>query len=160
MSKEENTYYKDRPSFGRKGPSKLRQQFNRGMTYFLVIVACILVYFAMLRVTAISDTVLKILSILKPVLYGCGIAYLLNPIVRTVDAYLVPVLEKNMKKKEKAKTVSRCGSDPGIGRTDHRCDNAYQYADPGTDRKYPESYLYASGSDQPTGEAGESYTTG
>ena len=36
MSKEENTYYKDRPSFGRKGPSKLRQQFNRGMTYFLV----------------------------------------------------------------------------------------------------------------------------
>ena len=39
MSKEENTYYKDRPSFGRKGPSKLRQQFNRGMTYFLVIVA-------------------------------------------------------------------------------------------------------------------------
>lgn len=46
MSKEENTYYKDRPSFGRKGPSKLRQQFNRGMTYFLVIVACILVYFA------------------------------------------------------------------------------------------------------------------
>ena len=108
MSKEENTYYKDRPSFGRKGPSKLRQQFNRGMTYFLVIVACILVYFAMLRVTAISDTVLKILSILKPVLYGCGIAYLLNPIVRTVDAYLVPVLEKNMKKKEKAKTVSRC----------------------------------------------------
>ena len=108
MSKEENTYYKDRPSFGRKGPSKLRQQFNRGMTYFLVIVACILVYFAMLRVTAISDTVLKILSILKPVLYGCGIAYLLNPIVRTVDAYLVPVLEKHMKKKEKAKMVSRC----------------------------------------------------
>ena len=107
MSKEENTYYKERPSFGRKGPSKLRQQFNRGMTYFLVIVACILVYFAMLRVTAISDTVLKILSILKPVLYGCGIAYLLNPIVRTVDAYLVPVLEKHMKK-EKAKTVSRC----------------------------------------------------
>ena len=150
MSKEENTYYKDRPSFGRKGPSKLRQQFNRGMTYFLVIVACILVYFAMLRVTAISDTVLKILSILKPVLYGCGIAYLLNPIVRTVDAYLVPVLEKHM----------MCRSDSGIGRTDHHCNNAYQYADPGTDHKYPESDLYASGSDQPAGEADESYTTG
>ena len=57
-------------------------------------------------------------------------------------------------------SIKMCGSDPGIGRTDHRCDNAYQYADPGTDHKYPESYLYASGSDQPTGEAGESYTTG
>ncbi len=45
--------------------------------------------------------------ILKPVLYGCGIAYLLNPIVKSVDAYLVPVLEKHMKKKEKAKKVSR-----------------------------------------------------
>lgn len=161
MSKEENTYYKDRPSFGRKGPSKLRQQFNRGMTYFLVIVACILVYFAMLRVTAISDTVLKILSILKPVLYGGGIAYLLNPIVRTVDAYLVPVLEKTYEEERKSEDgIKMCRSDPGIGRTDHRCDNAYQYADPGTDRKYPESYLYASGSDQPAGEAGESYTTG
>ena len=106
MNKEENTYYKNSPKFGRKGPSKLRQQFNRGMTYFLVIVACILVYFAMLRVEAISNTLSKILSILKPVLYGCGIAYLLNPIVKSVDAYLVPVLEKHMKK-EKAKKVSR-----------------------------------------------------
>ena len=65
MNKEENTYYKNSPKFGRKGPSKLRQQFNRGMTY------------------------------------------LLNPIVKSVDAYLVPVLEKHMKKKEKAKKVSR-----------------------------------------------------
>lgn len=61
MNKEENTYYKNSPKFGRKGPSKLRQQFNRGMTYFLVIVACILVYFAMLRVEAISNTLSKIL---------------------------------------------------------------------------------------------------
>lgn len=108
MNKEENTYYKDRPKFGRKGPSKLRQQFNRGMTYFLVIVACILVYFAMLRVEAISNVVSKILEILKPILYGCGIAYLLNPIVKKVDEWLVPVLEKHMKNKEKAKTISRC----------------------------------------------------
>lgn len=107
MNKEENTYYKNSPKFGRKGPSKLRQQFNRGMTYFLVIVACILVYFAMLRVEAISNTLSKILEILKPVLYGCGIAYLLNPIVKTVDAYLVPVLEKYMKDKTRAKKVSR-----------------------------------------------------
>lgn len=107
MNKEENTYYKDRPKFGRKGPSKLRQQFNRGMTYFLVIVACILVYFAMLRVEAISNVVSKILEILKPILYGCGIAYLLNPIVKKVDECLVPILEKRMKNKDKAKTISR-----------------------------------------------------
>lgn len=89
------------------GPSKLKLQFKRGMTYFLVIVACILVYFAMLRIEAISNTFSKILDILKPVLYGCLIAYFLNPIVRKVDQYLVPALEKNMKNKEKAKNLSR-----------------------------------------------------
>lgn len=107
MKKEENTYYKETPKFGRNGPSKLKLQFKRGMTYFLVIVACILVYFAMLRIEAISNTFSKILDILKPVLYGCLIAYFLNPIVRKVDQYLVPVLEKNMKNKEKAKNLSR-----------------------------------------------------
>ena len=66
--------------------------------------------------------------------------------------------------------IKMCRSDSGIGRTDHHCNNAYQYdiahqrinqyADPGTDHKYPESDLYASGSDQPAGEADESYTTG
>ena len=44
--------------------------------------------------------------------------------------------------------IKMCRSDSGIGRTDHHCNNAYQYADPGTDHKYPESDLYASGSDQ------------
>lgn len=107
MKKEENTYYKETPKFGRNGPSKLKLQFKRGMTYFLVIVACILVYFAMLRIEAISNTFSKILDILKPVLYGCLIAYFLNPIVRKVDQYLVPALEKNMKNKEKAKNLSR-----------------------------------------------------
>lgn len=107
MNKEDNTYYKETPKFGRNGPSKLRIQFKRGMTYFLVIVACILVYFAMLRIEAISNTFSKILDILKPVLYGCLIAYFLNPIVRKVDQYLMPVLKKNMKNKEKAKNLSR-----------------------------------------------------
>lgn len=137
MNKEENTYYKNSPKFGRKGPSKLRQQFNRGMTYFLVIVACILVYFAMLRVEAISNTLSKILSILKPVLYGCGIAYLLNPIVKSVDAYLVPVLEKHMKKEKAKKCFQKYRSDRGAGCIDYGCIDIDQYADTGTDHKYP-----------------------
>ena len=129
MNKEENTYYKNSPKFGRKGPSKLRQQFNRGMTYFLVIVACILVYFAMLRVEAISNTLSKILSILKPVLYGCGIAYLLNPIVKSVDAY-----EEERKSEE---GFQKYRSDRGAGCIDYGCIDIDQYADTGTDHKYP-----------------------
>ena len=35
--KERETYYNSKPRLGGNGPSKIRQQFNRGMTYFLVI---------------------------------------------------------------------------------------------------------------------------
>lgn len=102
-------YYDKRPQFGNKGPSKLRQQFSRGMTYFLVIVAGVLFYFALLRLDEISGGVTKVVDVLKPIIYGLAIAYLLNPIVRTVDRYLVPVLEKKLTT-EKAKKLSR-----GIG---------------------------------------------
>ena len=38
-------YYAKQPRFGGKGPSKIRQQFNRGMTAFLVVAASILFLF-------------------------------------------------------------------------------------------------------------------
>ncbi len=70
-------------------------------------------------------------------MYGCGIAYLLNPIVKSVDAYLVPVLEKHMKK-EKAKKVSRSiGVIVALLVLITCCIDIDQYADTGTDHKYP-----------------------
>lgn len=107
---EKNAYYSERPSFVRKGPSKLRQQFSRGMTVFLVVAASILFYFALLRMTDLSEGINRIVQVLKPVLYGCVIAYLLNPIVKKVDQYLAPVLVKRMEKEGKARGLSR-----GIG---------------------------------------------
>lgn len=107
---EKNAYYSERPSFVKKGPSKLRQQFSRGMTVFLVVAASILFYFALLRMTDLSEGINRIVQVLKPVLYGCVIAYLLNPIVKKVDQYLAPVLVKRMEKEDKARGLSR-----GIG---------------------------------------------
>ena len=52
------------------------------MTVFVIVAACILFYFALLRLGHISDVIFKIIDVLKPVLYGCAIAYLLNPIVK------------------------------------------------------------------------------
>lgn len=115
MEKDENVkeagqssapYYDKRPQFGNKGPSKIRQQFSRGMTYFLVIAACILFYFALFRLEMISTAVAKIFDVLKPILYGLVIAYLLNPIVKQVDRLLIPFLEKYLDKKRVAK-ISR-----------------------------------------------------
>ena len=73
MKNREKGYYINLPSFGKKGPSKLRQQFNKGMTAFIVIVTCILFFFAMLRMDDISKVVRLIVHILKPVIYGLGL---------------------------------------------------------------------------------------
>lgn len=106
--KEENTgYYINRPSFGNSGPSKLRQKFSRGMTFFVVVAACIIFYFALLRLPLISDVFKEIFHVLRPIIYGLAIAYLLNPIVEYVDAHLKPFLEKKMGSRKKAHSISR-----------------------------------------------------
>ena len=102
-------YYVKRPQLGKEGPSKLRQEFSRGMTMFLVIMACVVLYFALLRLDSITNAVSMVIDVLKPILYGMVIAYLLNPIVKQVDRILVPRLEKYMQK-NRAKKCSR-----GIG---------------------------------------------
>lgn len=104
---EKNAYYSAKPKFGEKGPSKLRVQFNRGITGFLVIAASLLFYFALLRATNLSAAVAKVIEVLMPFFYGCGIAYILNPIVKKVDKQLLPFLEKRMKNKEGARKLSR-----------------------------------------------------
>lgn len=108
QEKEERSgYYSTIPKLGNKGPSKLRQQFSKGMTYFLVVAASIIFYFALLRLTNLSDVFAKIFDVLKPVVYGFVIAYLFIPIVNRVDNLLVPVLGKKIKKTAKAKKISR-----------------------------------------------------
>lgn len=99
-------YYSRRPQFGNKGPSKIRQQFSNGMTYFLVIVTCVIFYFALLRFDMITNLVKSVVDVLKPVIYGLALAYLLNPIIKYVDGKMKPILEKKMSQ-EKAKKLSR-----------------------------------------------------
>ena len=70
------------PAFGGKGPSRIRQSFGRGLTIFLVIAACIILYFAFLRADTLFSVAGTIIEILKPIIYGFAIAYLLNPIVK------------------------------------------------------------------------------
>ena len=99
-------YYEKRPEFGNRGPSKILLHFRKGLTFFLVIAACVIFYFALLRINDISAGVSKVIDTLKPILYGLAIAYLLNPIVKQIDRWLIPQLKKKMTL-EKAKKVSR-----------------------------------------------------
>lgn len=104
---DQETYYNSKPKIGGNGPSKLRKQFNKGMTYFLIIAAALACYFALLRFRYIFNVLWKIYDVLKPVLYGAVIAYLLNPIVKRVDERLVPALNKRMKNPKRAEGISR-----------------------------------------------------
>ena len=112
--KEPGGYYAKKPLFGNSGPSLLRQKFSSGMTFFLVIVACLLFYFALLRMSDISSAIGKVIHVLKPIIYGLGIAYLLNPIVDFTESHLEPALERKfgekVRKKQRIHTISRaCG---------------------------------------------------
>lgn len=107
-SKTNSGYYGNRLRIGAsRGSSWIRQQFGKGMTYFLVIAASIVFYFALLRATNLTDVFWKIIDVLKPILYGLVIAYLLNPIVKKVDHYFIPFLEKKLKNEQKAAKLSR-----------------------------------------------------
>lgn len=84
--------------------------FRWGLTAFVVIVACIIVAQFVSKLTAFFDVLGTLARTLSPVLYGLGIAYLLDPIVGRVDKLLRPRLEPHLKKPEKAESISR-----GIG---------------------------------------------
>lgn len=106
-TEKENTYYSAQPRFEHKGPSKLRKQFDRGATAFLVVACSIVFYFVLLRLTNLSDTVTLIWNALKPVTYGCVIGYLFTPLIKKIDAKLCPFLEKKLNNKKRAFKLSR-----------------------------------------------------
>ena len=105
-AKKSAAYYEKRPEFGNRGPSKILLHFRKGLTFFLVIAACVIFYFALLRINDISAGISKLVDVLKPILYGLAIAYLLNPVVKQIDRWLIPQLKKKMTL-EKARKVSR-----------------------------------------------------
>lgn len=106
-SGEKSGYYIKRPQFKNQGPSKLRQQFRQGMTLFVVIIACIIVYFALLRFDDILKTIFLIGNVLRPVIYGLAIAFLLNPIVKFVEKHLIVLFEKKLPAFQKKQETAR-----------------------------------------------------
>lgn len=100
-------YYTTMPKIGTKGPSRLMREISKGMTYFVVIVAGLLVYFALLRFPDISGVIAKIVNILKPILYGMLIAFIFNPIIKWTDRRLLPFLRPRVKSEKRAASLSR-----------------------------------------------------
>jgi len=105
--KKENDYYTSQPSFGSKKTSRFWHQIRRDVRIFVVIAACIVFYFALLRMTNISEVFGKIYQVLKPIIYGLVIAYLLNPIVKLVDTHFEPWIKRKFPRIKNAGGISR-----------------------------------------------------
>ena len=81
--------------------------FRWGLTAFVVLAACIILGQFVSKLTAVFDVLRSLMGTLAPVIYGLGIAYLLDPIVVRIQKLIQPRLEKITKQKEKAESFSR-----------------------------------------------------
>lgn len=95
------------PKFVKEERSKLRDYIGRGISAFLVILAGIVCFFIFLRFDSIAKAFGTIMEVLTPIIYGFVLAFLLNPIVKRVEAWITPGLTKLLKKEERATKASR-----------------------------------------------------
>lgn len=85
-----------------------------GLTAFLVILFSTLFFFAILRIDQVSSGIKTIINILKPVLYGLVIAYLLTPVMNFFETRILRLFHRLNKaskktvKPGKLKKIARC----------------------------------------------------
>lgn len=78
--------------------SPLLKAFFKWIGLFLVVVAAIVVYFLIANANEILSAIGSYIGILRPVVYGCVIAYILNPLMNTFQDWLLHLSERKGKK--------------------------------------------------------------
>ena len=81
----------------------------QGITWFLVIVACIAFAFLVWRIQDVMHFFAYILSILKPIIVGLIMAYILNPVMKSIENVLCRFEKKDtedLKAKQKIRSIS------------------------------------------------------
>ena len=86
---------------------KLQTYLSIGLASFFVISSAILVFFLLFRFDEIASFVFHIIGILKPIICGFVIAYLLNPIMIFAEVRLLPFLKKYIPKEKSCQTLAR-----------------------------------------------------
>jgi len=80
-----------------KDNSIWKEAFGKWLGLFLVLVAAGALYFMMLHINTIFSGVAAMLGIIRPVLYGAVIAYILNPFVKTYKRWVIRIMTKKGK---------------------------------------------------------------
>ena len=78
-----------------------------GLTVFLTFVACISVFFLILRYDGVADTWGRITSAGQPIIIGLVLAYLLNPILKKIEHLFDKCTAKKIKNEKNRKKMAR-----------------------------------------------------
>lgn len=81
-----------------------KNYIKAGLTIFISLSGVVLFYFLMFYGADLKVTILKFLSVFTSVFLGCGIAYLLNPLMKSIEKNIVEKLLNIVKKKKIGKT--------------------------------------------------------
>ena len=84
-----------------------RKNFRWGLTALIVIFISILLVVIFTNLPGFFDVLRAVGRILSPLFIGIVIAFLLNPIVKLIDRWLLPKLQKGKRKPESAAKLSR-----------------------------------------------------
>ena len=85
----------------------LKKAFGRWLGLFLVLVAALVFYLVAVNLDIIFDGIFYVLGILKPVIYGCVIAYILNPLMKIFQRWVTAIyIRKGKELTEKRKALS------------------------------------------------------
>lgn len=77
-----------------KEQSLIKETFLKWSGLFLVVVASIAIYFIIANADVIFSTISQYIGILKPVVYGCVIAYVLNPLMKVFQNGLLKIARR------------------------------------------------------------------
>jgi len=111
QSEKETSFFR---STGENEKSKKRfQPLNsykwQGLMWFLVIVACIAFGFIILRFDSIIKDFQVLLGILKPIIIGIILAYILNPVMKSFEKFFYRIFKKESsdpKTKKQIRSIS------------------------------------------------------
>lgn len=84
-----------------------KQYLIVGLVVFLTFCCCILFFFMIYRYNGFAEFWKKLVQALQPVIIGLVVAYLLNPVMKFLEKYLLRFLKPRMKSERRAKKLSR-----------------------------------------------------
>lgn len=73
----------------------LKRAFGRWLGLFLVIAAALVFYLVINNLDTILESASYVAGIIKPVIYGCVIAYILNPLMKMYQRWLTTAYIKS-----------------------------------------------------------------